>query len=164
MDLGEKLTDLRSARAAAQAAMADTDHMYAREYPRRAAMDQQAAVIAGYGAAMHVKRVGGNAGAGFEARIDGGSWSKANVTDGVIINAMEVELTLSSTPTTSVEIAYHSGRLGNYPSGTITQANWRAGALFFGGKALASDPSNYDEISTLGFAVAGSNQPLVLNL
>lgn len=116
--------------------------------------------------ALHTKLTTGNAGAGFEARIDGGAWSKANVTSGTIVNAATglVELTLASTPTTSVEIRYHPGTPGAYSTATITQANWRAGALFFTGTALASAPASVADVQSLGFAVAGSNQSLVLTL
>lgn len=106
-------------------------------------------------------------GACFEANIDGGGWSKANVTSGEILDAAtgEVELTLSSTPSTSVAIRYMPGSTGNYTSGTITQANFRAGALYFTGEEYASgEPNSGDDLANLGWLVAGSNQALTLVL
>jgi hypothetical protein len=121
-----------------------------------------------YTYALHTKIASGDAGAGFEARIrpSGGSfgaWSKANVVSGVITDAAtgEVELTLSASLGTgdTVEIEYHPGVPGAYATGTLTQAAWRAGSLFFTGTAPASIVSITD-VQAIGFAVAGSNQAL----
>jgi hypothetical protein len=112
------------------------------------------------GVNLRVKKTGGNAGAGFEARRNGGAYSKANVTDGVIISPREVELTLAWTlaPGDVVDIRYHPGGPGAYSSATITQENWRSGALFWSGET--SDLQSLDKIIRKGFAVAGSNQAL----
>lgn len=126
-----------------------------------------AAQSGSYTYAMHVKKNGGNPGAGFEANIDGGGWSKANVTSGTITNAVtgEVELTLSGTPTTSVAIRYLPGSTGRYASGTITQENWRSGVLYFTGTEYgAGEPDSIDDLLDLGWQVAGSNQALELTL
>lgn len=116
---------------------------------------------------LHTKKAAGNPGAGFEARRkpSGGSfgaWSKANVTSGAIINPREVELTLawSLSAGDEVEIRYASGSPGNYDPAVITQANWRAGLLYFTGEPYDGDPNSYDDLRRLGFAVAGSNQAL----
>jgi hypothetical protein len=116
---------------------------------------------------LHVKKTGGDPGAGFEASIDGGAWSKSNVVSGVITDAAtgEVELTLASTPSTSVAIRYVPGSPGRYSAATITQENWRSGLLLFGGSIYASgEPNSLDDLNKLGWYVAGSNQALVLTL
>lgn len=126
-----------------------------------------AAQSGSYTYALHVKKNGGNAGSGFEASIDGGAYSKANVTSGTITDAAtgEVELTLASTPATSVAIRYLPGSPGRYSAGTITQDNWRAGLLYFSGvEYAAGEPNSVDDLTRLGWQVAGSNQALMLAL
>lgn len=114
---------------------------------------------------LHTKREGGDPGAGFEAQIDGGAWSKANVISGAIIAPREVELTLSAAPAASVQVRHVPGSPGSYSSATISQAAWRAGRLYFTGKAYpAGGPTSFADLINLGWLVAGSNQPLVLNL
>jgi hypothetical protein len=109
--------------------------------------------------AIYVKKSGGDPGAGFEASIDGGAWSKANVTSGAILDADTVELTLSGTPATSVSIRYAPGTPGSYSAATITQENWRSGLLHYGGTGFTSGSPE-----ATGFAVSGSNQALTLTL
>lgn len=123
---------------------------------------------------LHTKKNGGDPSAGWEARIrpSGGSfgaWSNANVTGGVITNAVtgELELTLSSSLSAgdTVELVHLPGCTGNYSSGTITQANWRAGILYFNGSEYAAgEPNSVDDLLDLGWQVAGSNQPLSLTI
>lgn len=127
-----------------------------------------------YTYALHTKKNGGDPGAGFEARRQpsGGSfgaWSKANVTSGTITNAAtgEVELTLAWSLGAGdvVEIRYLPGCTGNYSSGTITQANWRAGVLYFNGAEYAAgEPNSVDDLLDLGWQVAGSNMALALTV
>lgn len=118
-----------------------------------------------YTYALHTKE-GGDPGAGFEASIDGGAWSKANVTSGVVTTGPNgrpaVELTLASTPATSVSIRYLPGSTGRYSSATITQENWRAGVLYFTGTAISGAPNEISDLLNLGWQVAGSNQALTL--
>jgi hypothetical protein len=115
---------------------------------------------------MHTKQTGGDPGVWFEASIDGGSASIVNVTSGTIIDAAagEVELTLSSTPTTSVSVWYSPGTPGSYPAGTVTQDALRAGALFVLGTTAPDPITSIAQVRALGFAVAGTNQALTLTL
>jgi hypothetical protein len=116
---------------------------------------------------LHTKRTTGNAGAGFEARRrpNGGAfgaWSKANVTGGTVTSPRDVELTLAWALAAgdTVEVRYHPGTPGAYSTATITQADWRAGALFFTGAPLAAPPASLADVRSIGFAVSGSNQAL----
>ncbi len=116
---------------------------------------------------LHTKKIGGDPGAGFEARRKPaggawGAWAKANVTTGLIINPLEVELTLAWALAAGdeVEVRYQSGSPGGYAPGVITQAAWRAGLLYFTGEPYDGDPDSYEDLTRLGFAVAGSNQAL----
>lgn len=114
---------------------------------------------------LHTKKEGGDPGACFEANIDGGGWSLLNVTAGVILNPREVELTLASAPVGNVQIRYMPGATGGYSTATITQENWRSGALFFTGEPYTgAEPAAWGDMKKLGFAVAGSNQALVHNV
>lgn len=114
---------------------------------------------------LHVKKNGGDPGAGFEASIDGGAWSKLNVTSGEIISGRGLELTLASTPSVSVAIRHKPGGTGNYSTATITQEAWRSGLLYFTGEEYASgEPNSVDDLVRLGHEVAGSNQELTLTL
>jgi hypothetical protein len=121
---------------------------------------------------LHVKTQGGDPGAGFEARRKPsggawGSWAKTNVTSGSIINAREVELTTVWTLASGdqVEVRYHPGAPGNYSDATITQDNWRAGALFYSGEQHATgEPASDGDTGKLGWAVSGSNQALALTI
>lgn len=111
---------------------------------------------------LHTKKDTGDPGACFEANIDGGGWSLNNVISGVILNSREVELTLSSVPTTDVAIRYMPGQTGGYSTATINQDDFRAGSLFFTGEAYTgAEPAAQADLKKLGFAVAGSNQTLV---
>lgn len=117
---------------------------------------------------LHTKKNGGDAGACFEARLKpaGGSfgaWAKTNVVSGIILSPREVELTLAWTLAAGdeVQIRYLPGGPGAYSSETITQANWRAGVLYFSGKEYASgEPNTIDDLMRLGWQVCGSNQAL----
>lgn len=126
-----------------------------------------------YTYALHVKKTGGNAGAGFEARIRPsggafGAWSKANVTSGTITDAAtgEVELTLSASLSAgdTVEILYLPGSTGRYAAGTITQENWRSGLLYFTGTTAPASLTGTADLIALGWQVAGSNQALTYTL
>lgn len=117
-----------------------------------------------YTYALHTLFTTGNAGSGFEARINGGAWSKLNVTGATVIDAALgiVEITLASALSSgqTVEVRYNPGVPGAYSTATITQDNWRAGQLFFNGTALASAPASQSALESIGFAVSGSNQVL----
>ncbi len=111
---------------------------------------------------LRTKKVGGDPGAAFEARKNGGAWSKANVTTGAIISGREVELTLAFTYATgdTVEVRYMPGGGGGYSAATITQEAWRSGALFFGPGASFPAGTITGGLEKLGWAVSGSNQAL----
>lgn len=108
---------------------------------------------------IYPKVAGGNVKWNFEARISTGGVRDINqVTGAAIIASDEVELTLAANYVPGQTTVWTlDGSPGRYPFATVSQTEWRAGVLHYGGTGHVDGVPE-----ATGFSIAGSSQGVVL--